>query len=90
MFERNNITTYYFLFHYRFAFLALGGDGAKNENEIIKKSKFEDSEDLIDNLHDKRRPDFNEGYGNNQPMSVGASSALGKSKFWQILKRANL
>jgi hypothetical protein len=56
---------------------ALGGDGAKNENEIIKKSKFEDSEDLIDNLHDKRRPNFDEGYGNNQPMSAGAPSALG-------------
>jgi len=81
LFERNNVTTNYFLFHSRFAFLALGGDGAKNENEIIKKSKFEDSEDLIDNLHDKRRPNFDEGYGNNQPMSAGAPSALGTSKF---------
>ncbi len=81
MFERNNVTTNYFLFDSRFAFLALGGDGAKNENEIIKKSKFEDSEDLIDNSHDKRRPNFDEGYGNNQSVRVVDPSPLGTSKF---------
>ncbi len=79
--ERNNVRTYFFLFHSRFAFLAFGGDGAKKENEKIIKNKLEDIQDFSDHLSDKGHHDFDEGYGNHQPISEVASNVLGTSKF---------
>ncbi len=79
--ERNNIRTNYFLFHSRFAFLAFGGDGSKKENEKIMKNKLEDSQDFSDHLSDKGHHNFDEGDGNNQPISIVSSNVLGTSKF---------